>query len=406
MISDTIIPWTSEWLLHYEYWVLTGIWQGGGIEDHIGGDTEGMRVELIDISDYMNPVSLAAGVIHDNRFRFEGQVAHPIHTRLVIDTTPAGSEGNEQNWRVGTFYLENSDITVTGHIDSISAYYWSADTFRKPPVVTGSAMEDLKGKFNEEIASLTEHIGKLNNEYVQRYYQSGDRNRENMDRCIVIARQLQSLGQQKAKIELDFIENHPETIMAYDMAMQKLGGMYIDLTADEINKLEAVIAGAWTDFPKQIERLESAAATARRLAIGEKFPDIELINTAGESVMLSQYVPEGQYILLEFWASWCGPCRGEIPHLREVHDKYGPKGFGIINISIDGNKSDWEKAMEEEGMIWVQLCDSKGFGGPVNEVYNVSGVPTCIMLDRDGRFFRTEQRGAFLDATLAELYGE
>ena len=90
--------------------------------------------------------------------------------------------------------------------------------------------------------------------------------------------------------------------------------------------------------------------------------------------------------MLEFWASWCGPCRGEIPHLRHVYETYKDKGFEIVSISIDNKRSDWEKAVREENMAWTQLCDPLMFDGPVTQMYNVTGVwtkkdassrPTC-----------------------------
>ena len=108
--------------------------------------------------------------------------------------------------------------------------------------------------------------------------------------------------------------------------------------------------------------------------------------------------------MVEFWGSWGGPCRGEIPHLRHVYQEYKDKGFEIISISIDEKKTDWDKAMKEEKMVWKQLCDPNGFNGPVAQKYNITGVPTCILLDKEGRIFKTEMRGAALDAVLQELY--
>lgn len=169
--------------------------------------------------------------------------------------------------------------------------------------------------------------------------------------------------------------------------------------------MEALLNDAWSDYPDKIEHLGELAQKARKLAAGEKYPDIELVNAEGEKVMLSEYVPEGKYVLLEFWASWCGPCRGEIPHLREVYKEYAPKGFEIISISLDSEKSDWVKAVEQEEMVWKQLNDPLGFGGSA-ATYNIFGVPTCIMVDNEGRLYKSNQRGASLNATLAEIYDE
>ena len=107
--------------------------------------------------------------------------------------------------------------------------------------------------------------------------------------------------------------------------------------------------------------------------------------------------------MLEFWASWCGPCRGEIPHLKHVWKEYKDKGFDIVSISVDEENKDWQKALREEKMDWPQLNDPKGVQGPAQQVYNITGVPACILLDKEGRIYKTDTRGAYLDAELENL---
>ena len=180
--------------------------------------------------------------------------------------------------------------------------------------------------------------------------------------------------------------------------------MYVNLTVPQLEQLTALITKAWANIPPMAENFKTIADKAKTMAIGEKYQDIELMNPEGKMVKLSSCVPEGKYVMLEFWASWCGPCRGEIPHLRHVYQEYKDKGFEIISISIDEKKTDWDKAMKEEKMVWKQLSDPIGFNGPVAQKYNITGVPTCILLDKEGRIFKTEMRGAALDAVLQELY--
>ena len=144
------------------------------------------------------------------------------------------------------------------------------------------------------------------------------------------------------------------------------------------------------------------------IAIGEKYRDIEVVNEEGKTVHLADYVKSGQYNMVEFWASWCGPCRGEIPHLRHVYDIYG-KGedaFNMISISIDNKEDDWKKALKEEEMKWVQLCDPKGFEGSVVNKYKIRGIPFCLILDREGRIIDHGVRGAELDVVLVDLLGD
>ena len=112
--------------------------------------------------------------------------------------------------------------------------------------------------------------------------------------------------------------------------------------------------------------------------------------------------------MVEFWASWCGPCRGEIPHLRHVYNAYG-KGkdaFNMISISIDDKEKDWKQALKEENMKWTQLCDLKGWKGEVINKYKIQGVPFCLILDKEGRIIDHGVRGSELDVVLIKYLGD
>jgi len=128
----------------------------------------------------------------------------------------------------------------------------------------------------------------------------------------------------------------------------------------------------------------------------------------GKEVKLSDYVKPGQYNMVEFWASWCGPCRGEIPHLRHVYDVYGKgnDGLNMISVSIDERDKDWKKALQEEGMKWIQLNDNKGWSGDVVTKYKVNGVPFCLILDKEGKIIAREVRGSELDIVLIDHLGD
>ena len=129
--------------------------------------------------------------------------------------------------------------------------------------------------------------------------------------------------------------------------------------------------------------------------------DYKVKDTNGETTSLDNY--KGKVLLVVNTATGCG-FTPQYEGLQKLYDKYKDKGFEIISISIDEKKTDWDKAMKEEKMVWKQLCDPNGFNGPVAQKYNITGVPTCILLDKEGRIFKTEMRGAALDAVLQELY--
>lgn len=373
------------------------------IDGSIGGECEGAKVKLTDLSDYYNPVVIDSTFIQTGKFHFSGAVESPTLYQLLIDRTPKGEDPNPKHFLVTTFYLENSPINISSHVDSMSTYYWSKEKYRKPARVEGSAMEDLHRQYKQEIASISSQLSKLNEEYLEQYHRPSIEGIFNTAQGIALSRQMQSLEKQRDKLTLNFIRNHPETIVGYNLASQQLEGMYVNLSVPQIQELNKLITEAWQAFPEKADHFREIALQREKIALGVHYPDIELTNTAGETVKLSQYVPEGKYVLLEFWASWCGPCRGEIPHLRHVYEEYRALGFEIVSVSIDEKDADWQKAMEEEGMSWPQLCDPKGFKGPVTDVYNITGVPSCFLLDKEGRIFKTDMRGAAIDAVLEDL---
>lgn len=374
--------------------------EGYVINGNIAGKSDGMKVLLVDESNYP-PVIVDSTVIKNGKFQFTGKLELPGLYQIQIDRA---SKGNETDLLASGFYLENSEITFSGHIDSLRTYYWSDDDFRKDAVVVGSATHDLYKQYRASIADLTKKSSETHEKYLEVYHRPAMDGIFNTESGIQITRELDKLSKELDVARWNFIEQHPGSIVGYDMANQFLEGMYVNLTIPQIDQLTGMITKAWASHPQMADTFKVKAEKAKRMALGAKYQDIELMNTEGKMVKLSEYVPEGKYVMLEFWASWCGPCRGEIPHLRHVYKDYKDKGFEIISISIDEKKADWEKAMKEENMVWKQLCDSKGFEGPVANVYNVTGVPTCIILDKEGRIFKTDMRGASLDAVLQELY--
>ena len=330
----------------------------------------------------------------------KGRVEYPGMYMLVID--PVG-EGNEEDLLASKFYLENSAINFSGHIDSLPTYYWRQDRPVREAVVTGSASQDLFLQYQAENRELDHQYSEIYNEYMEVYHLPALDGVFHTEEGIGLARRMAVLDQAKQAAQWAFIVRHPSSIVAYDLASQFVEGMYVNLTASQIDELEGIIRKGWAAHPEKADEFVAKAEKAKPLALGSKYRDIELINLKGEKVRLADYVPEGKYVMLEFWASWCGPCRGEIPHLRHVYKTYKDRGFEIVSISIDNKRSDWEKAVREENMAWTQLCDPLMFDGPVTQMYNVTGVPTCLLLDKEGRIFKTDMRGAILDAVLEEV---
>ena len=212
-----------------------------------------------------------------------------------------------------------------------------------------------------------------------------------------------ALLKERHNMTMDFVHRHPEAAVSYDEVSYLFGdGSMSPYTAGEIAGFVSILEPYWKGT-ESFAALQEAAENASRLAVGEKYVDAEFYDLDGNRVLLSSLVPEGRITMLEFWASWCGPCRGEIPHLKHIHTRY-PE-FDIISISLDDNADDWKKAVKEENMDWVQLKDVSLMDGNAMKLYGVMGIPCCIILDEQGRFFKTDMRGPYLDAFLRNYYG-
>ena len=114
---------------------------------------------------------------------------------------------------------------------------------------------------------------------------------------------------------------------------------------------------------------------------------------------------KGKYLLIDFWASWCGPCRKAIPHLKEAYAKYKAQGFEILSVSIDRKETDWKKALNEEKMPWSQTC-APNSGKDIMSTYQFSGIPHLVLLDKDGKIIERGIVATELDETLAKIIAE
>lgn len=139
-------------------------------------------------------------------------------------------------------------------------------------------------------------------------------------------------------------------------------------------------------------------AQPEKPVVGNMAPDFTMNDTEGNPVSLSQY--KGQYVLVDFWASWCGPCRGENPNVVAAYKKYKNKNFTVLGVSLDEDKEAWMKAIQKDGLTWKHISDLKGWQSAVVPVYGIEGIPYNVLLDPEGKILATELRDKELDAFL------
>ena len=136
--------------------------------------------------------------------------------------------------------------------------------------------------------------------------------------------------------------------------------------------------------------------------VGSKVPVFTAKSQDGKSVTLTDLCQGKKYILIDFWASWCNPCRKEIPNLKKLYTQYADKGFQIVSISIDKKEAEWTKALKEEQLQWPNYLDTEG----IADIYKVKFVPTMYLIDAQGVMVGENLRGEALANKLAELFGE
>ncbi|MCS7003748.1 MAG: redoxin family protein [Cytophagales bacterium] len=142
-------------------------------------------------------------------------------------------------------------------------------------------------------------------------------------------------------------------------------------------------------------------ARMKQLDIGQIPPDISLPAPDGKQIALSSL--RGKVVLIDFWASWCTPCRQEAPYVVEAYKKYKNKGFEIYGVSLDRDKESWLQAIREDKMTWLHVSDLKFWNSAVVELYNLQGIPQTILLDREGKIIAKNLRGKALEAKLKEI---
>lgn len=374
---------------------------GYRIDGSVPGTPDGVKAYLYN---WNTPVDSA--VVKDGKFVLKGKVDVPVRYQLWIDLSPEIDVAYQKDMRGSDIFVDNTDIRYESpSIDSLPSRITFKRNVRGEVTVTGSPAHDLYMSFQKEVRQYKEKRGEAWQKYLQVYHIPAIDGVFNTREGIVLAREMENARKEIKERQMSFIKANAASPVAIDIAQELL---YTGaLTRVEMDDLLKTIDVSLHETPAY-KQLKEIAESFYPTAIGEKYVDINLVDENGKEVKLSDYVKPGQYNMVEFWASWCGPCRGEIPHLRHVYDVYGKgaDGLNMISVSIDEKDQDWKKALKEENMTWTQLNDPKGWNGDVITKYKINGVPFCLILDGEGKILAREVRGSELDIVLIDHLGD
>jgi peroxiredoxin len=201
---------------------------------------------------------------------------------------------------------------------------------------------------------------------------------------------------------MDYIRQHPGSPLGIFLLTRFVMGPFVDPVRHE--PLYNVLSDQIKNTPSG-KLLGRRIAIAKRLAAGNPAPDVSQQDSAGNIIKLSGF--KGKYVLLEFWASWCAPCRRENPMLVTMYNKYRSKGFEIFGISVDENRKSWISAMKKDGLTWTNTANMQNTeNNPAALTYGVTAIPFNVLVDKDGKIIETNVRGKRLEERLMEVFGE
>ena len=198
-----------------------------------------------------------------------------------------------------------------------------------------------------------------------------------------------------------YLEAHPNKLTTAKL----LSDYHFELDEQLQDAVLAKADSAFMNVPG-VKEVAEHLKVMKKVAIGQKFTDFEMADMKGDMHKLSDYVGKGNVTLVDFWASWCGPCMREMPNLKKTYEAYHKKGFEVVGISLDSNKEDWEAAVKDKQLNWIHLSDLGGWQSAGAALYGVRSIPNTYLLDKDGTIVGHNLSGEELDKKLEELLAE
>lgn len=350
---------------------------------------EGKPVLLM-LSDVSQPCAVDSTHISNGKFHLKGRFDMPRYCSVVICLDPDNRTDRNKQIRFSLF------------IDSTAVKAVCDNSGQTPRfLISGSNTQQEYENFQQELQILRADRKKSFTAYTQAYYYG-----DNLQRAIELAKETTAKGKMIEEAQIAYVKNHPGSVISILVA-HELCQVNSPLSLKEIEQLFTSLAPHLQESEMGKELRQTIQR--RQVFIGEPFIDKALTAPDGTPQRISDFILPGHTTLIEFWASWCQPCRGEFPHLRKTYEKYHPKGFNIVSISIDSDADSWKKALEEERLPWGQLLDHNGRKTPERSAfraYNLTGVPSSILVDEKGNMLLLNARGGWLDAAMQEIYDQ
>lgn len=344
--------------------------------------------------------TITSSPVRNGKFLLEGKLETPsrCYLRFIVDIDVKGKDGETKQVKIA--------VTDAVIVENKPMVYKSWVRDHSSRIMSGSEMHDEVSEIhtkNKELGTLKKNSDAIYqyawikksgglpqkevNIFVEEYYAASEKYK--VARDLFIDKQLKAEG----------------SLLYKALLLEAYGLSNTDQINAATNLLEKVKVemGADSYHSTYLAALIEKEKVKIKTNIGQPYMDVNSLGINGGTHTLSSVVGKGNYVLLEFWASWCGPCRKEIPHLKEAYSKFHSKGFDIYGVSIDSSKKAWEKASEKEKLPWTNSLSIKEKGNDAQIIYNVSSIPANFLISPDGKIVAKNLRGEALAKKLEEL---
>jgi peroxiredoxin len=317
------------------------------------------------------PLNIDSVDVKDGKFTLKGKMEVPDFRILRY---------NESDY-FAQFFLDNSNITIVANKDSLRA-----------TKITGSPTNDIYNTYNLEMERLSKEVTALNEKY-RNAQQTG--NQEVAEKAKI---DYKAMIENNMVYTKNFIKEHSNSVVSAYLTLVRLATQIDPVELDSIaSKFPAEISSS-----EYVIKLKEVIQSAKKTAIGATAPDFTQNTPEGKPIQLSSL--KGKIVLLDFWASWCGPCRQENPNVVKLYQQYHAKGFEILGVSLDESKEEWVKAIKEDKLDWIHVSDLQYWKNAAARLYSVNAIPQSYLLDKDGIIIGRGLRGEDLAKKLSELF--